>query len=602
MKYYIAVYQKLKEIFDSQSTGDNDVTLLCPSLRLYEKEDLSLLKPQSLLTESGKIPEAIIKKQQFSYELNSVPISNTYWDLNPNNSLFDIYREILNKVGVKDLIANLNNLDTSDNKTLFVNDKETKEYKAYQKYIALYEEQVNQLTDHFSSYDEDATAQQKENWQDQYLILRDKSELALAELKVKGFKNLIDKAIDKVNEVSKNEAFLNYLQTVKNGFDSLEKTDITTLSAIHDINFIPYDFMDNESGWSSLKMEKADLDLFYNDAKKNAANFPGEIFNIDYDESIITGIELDYSFVHLKRGWFNKEIFNSDYFEWTDDKKISDGETISNEFRLSAYPKIMILIKNLKIKLDTSISESEVNNPNQLIYFGPLLLKQQLFINKRTNEKFLKAVTNNQTIKSNQLNYLKRKADSPTLTIRDFRTETLIKPIVTSEGATIHRITPRIRGGVIAGSQHIVKPTILTPKPHFATINPNIIHAITINPHIFIPLNIPPQPTAAKIFLNVTDSASKTAVYKSAVTVKGTDNNRILELETNEEGAIQFDLGIGTYSIEIRIDDYELFENTFKVANVNPQTLNYSLKREQISYSSFFLLGMVCEKIGKTPK
>lgn len=593
MKYYIAVYQKLKDIFSAQSTGENDVILLCPSLRLYEKEDLDLLKPNSLLTESGKIPEAIIKKQQFSYELNSVPISDNFWDLNPNNSLFDIYREILNKVRVKDLLNNLLKSDTSENKILYLNGKETAEYKSYQKYIALYEEKVQDLSEHFNSFDQDETAEQKSLWQDQYMILKDKCDLALAELKVKGFKKKIDQAIDQINEVSENEEFLSYLQSVKNGFDALEKTDVTSLSAIHDINFIPYDFMENESGWSNLKMEKKDLDLYYNEAKKNASNFPSEIFSIDYDESIITGIELEYSFVHLKRGWFNKEIFSSPHFEWKDEKAISDGEKISNAFRLSAYPKIMILIKNLKINLDTKVSETEVNNPNQLIYFGPLLLKQQLFINKNTNKKFLKAVTNIRTIKSDQLNYLKRKIDSPTITANDFRTPQ-------AEVKSDHLIRPAIR---IPGKPTFPEPRIYSkptaPRPVIAMMQPMELKTITVNPNIFAQIHLPVQPKMAKVFLNATDLSAKTGIYKSGVTIKGIDNNRILELETNEEGAISFELGLGNYSVEIRIDDYEFFQTNFKIEKLNPITLNYRLKREQITYKSFFLLGMVCEKLPK---
>ncbi|MEI7489562.1 MAG: hypothetical protein WCJ72_19525, partial [Chryseobacterium sp.] len=110
MKYFVAVYQKLRNIYTSQSSMENDLPMICPSLRVYENEELELLKPQSLLNDDQKKSLSIIKKQNVAYELNSVPISSNFWDLNPNNSLFDIYRDILDNSNLKNIEENLDKI------------------------------------------------------------------------------------------------------------------------------------------------------------------------------------------------------------------------------------------------------------------------------------------------------------------------------------------------------------------------------------------------------------------------------------------------------------------------------------------------------------
>ena len=65
MKYYIAVYEKLREIYVSRGAMENDLPLICPSLRMYENEDLELLKPASLLNDDQKKTESILKNKTF---------------------------------------------------------------------------------------------------------------------------------------------------------------------------------------------------------------------------------------------------------------------------------------------------------------------------------------------------------------------------------------------------------------------------------------------------------------------------------------------------------------------------------------------------------
>lgn len=618
MKYFVAVYQKLRDIYMSQSSMENDLPMICPSLRIYENEELELLKPQSLLNDDQKKSLSIIKKQNVAYELNSVPISPNFWDLNPNNSLFDIYRDILDKNNLKNLEENLEKVVASQSTVLYDSkNAETKEFKAYKKYLTNHETAVNNITSHLELFDALDTDDEKKNWNDQLISFNNIKELAYSEWKVKGYKDLIEKELTRINKASDADLYLAMAQNAKNTFNAAEKTDVINNSSIHDINFIPYDFMENESGWNNMRLEKAELESLHAEAKNSNENLPSEILSIDYDESVIQAVEFDYSFVHLKRNWFNKNFMLSNLFEWKEPKNISDGQTISTNFKLPAFPKTMMLIKNLKIILDPSITNDTVNNPNQLIYFGPLILKQQLFVNKNNNQKFLKAVTNVRTIKSDQLNTMTRKtANLETLrsTTADFNPKPVEKT-VNQPVAEAVKVNPNIAfnkvnmGGLntVRNMRPVmpVSPVATPVQPQPAPVKPvTPIVATPIRiPGIFVPIRVPiqVQPTAALVQFKVFDKINNDPVYKCSLSIKGTNNSRFYEIETNEIGMITQMIPVGEYSIELRIDDYAILQQNFSVTNTNPLNLEYKLQREEVKFKSFFLIGMICERMPKIP-
>ncbi|SIQ90047.1 hypothetical protein SAMN05880574_1323 [Chryseobacterium sp. RU37D] len=592
MKYFVAVYQKLRNIYTSQSSMENDLPMICPSLRVYENEELELLKPPSLLNDDQKKALSIIKKQNVAYELNSVPISPNFWDLNPNNALFDIYRDILDKNSLKNLEESLDKVVASQSTILFdAKGADTKELKAYKKYQTAYETAVNNVATHLELFDGLDTDEEKTNWNDQLITLNNLKALAFSEWKVKGSKDLIEKELSRVNKNSDADLYLAMAQNAKNTFEAAEKTDVINNSSIHDINFIPYDFMENESGWNNMRLEKVELESLHNEAKSSNENLPSEILSIDYDESVIQAVEFDYSFVHLKRSWFNKNFMLSEMFEWNEPKKISDGQTISSDFKLSAFPKTMMLIKNLKIVLDPSITNDTVNNPNQLIYFGPLIMKQQLFVNKANNQKFLKAITNVRTIKSDQLNTLTRK--TATLDAKISVPEAAPQPVAQPVTET-PKVSPVFNNKINMGMMGAIR----TMRP----VTPVVGTPIRV-PGIFVPIKvpIPTQPTAASVQFKVFDKINNDPIYKCAISIKGTNNNRIFEIETNEIGMISQMIPVGEYSIELRVDDYAVLNQNFSVVNTNPVNLEYRLQREEVKFKSFFLIGMICERMPRIP-
>ncbi|GAA5098288.1 hypothetical protein GCM10023210_34290 [Chryseobacterium ginsengisoli] len=610
MKYFVAVYQKLRNIYISQSSMENDLPMICPSLRVYENEELELLKPPSLLNDDQKKALSIIKKQNVAYELNSVPISPNFWDLNPNNALFDIYRDILDKNSLKNLEESLDKVVASQSAILFDSKgADTKELKSYKKYQEVHETAVNNVGTHLELFDGLDTDEEKTNWNDQLINLNNLKALAFSEWKVKGSKDLIEKELSRVNKNSDADLYLAMAQNAKNTFEAAEKTDVINNSSIHDINFIPYDFMENESGWNNMRLEKTELETLHAEAKSSNENLPSEILSIDYDESVILAVEFDYSFVHLKRNWFNKNFMLSEMFEWKEPKKISDGQTISSDFKLSAFPKTMMLIKNLKIVLDPSITNDTVNNPNQLIYFGPLIMKQQLFVNKTNNQKFLKAVTNVRTIKSDQLNTLTRKTatlDAAKISTPEDAPKPVLQPV--TEAPKVNPIfNNKINMNVFGGVRNLrsVTPVAAPVQPQPTTVKPvtPIIATPIRTPGIFVPIRLPiqVQPTAANVQFKVFDKINNDPIYKCAISIKGTNNSRIFEIETNEIGIISQMIPVGEYSIELRVDDYAVLNQNFSVVNTNPVNLEYRLQREEVKFKSFFLIGMICERMPKIP-
>ncbi|WP_027377473.1 hypothetical protein [Kaistella palustris] len=378
--------------------------------------------------------------------------------------------------------------------------------------------------------------------------------------------------------------------------------------------------MENESGWNSLKLEKQELEDLYLTAKNANENLPAEILSIDYDEKGIDGIELEYTFVHLKRSWFNKNVMLSDYFEWKEAKPISDGETISDSYKLPAFPKTMMLIKNLKIILDSSVSDTDVNAPNSLIFFGPLVMKQQLFVNQNSKERFLKVVTDKRTLQSDQFSYLAKKTAPQTISIqrppvlrsRVFESTSgdPVKPGVTT--VTMDRMkmgTVLSSRPIILSALHPAEPVKpLSPKtevPPMRPPRPIVITETKLPQGIFIPILLPLPQSVANVTFRISDSKNSEPVYKCSISLIGTNSNnemnRIYNIESDRNGTVSQNLPVGEYKISLRADEYAVVDGTLSVPNTNPIIREYKLQRGEIKFKSFFLIGMVCEKMPRIP-
>ena len=393
MKYYIALFQKIKDYYKTQTNNELEIPLICPSLRVYEDSEMKLLLPQMLIEEKLK-GEALLKKQDISFQLNSIPSSDKYWDINPSNTLFDAFGKIIN-IEQKLTITDDEFEQAEAKKILYdLKDKPTKEKKAYDKYIDLFDKLILEWEEHITKYNDLTEDNEKQVWLEKLNTILLRKEKLIVDHKLLGYKDIVEKAMKVINKADGFDVFLSNLINSRNVMEYSKKTGLQSLESYHDINFVPYDFMSNDNGWTKLSIDKKELDQLYEIAKVQQNDFPKEIINIEYDEKNIIGLELDFSIVTMQRNWFSISSIISSFFKWEEAKSISDGETISNDFLLPAYPKKLILIKNLKINIDPTIKPEEVSNINQLIHFGPIIMKNQLFVNAQSNVKFVKAIKN----------------------------------------------------------------------------------------------------------------------------------------------------------------------------------------------------------------
>ena len=590
MKYYISLFQKIKEYYKTQSTNESEIPLICPSLRVYNNEEMNLLLPQMLIDETLK-GEAFLKKQDISFQLNSIPSSDKFWDVNPSNTLFDAYGKIIDVKQVEaEQIEETQNLDA--NKILYDDKgKPTKEKKAYDKYLPLFDKLITEWEEHVAKYNGLTTDDEKQVWLTKLNNILLRKEKLIVDHKLLGHKELIENAMSKINKLDGLDLFLANLMNSRNIMENSAKTGLQSLETFHDINFIPYDFMSNKSGWTKLSIDKKELDELYERAKVHKDNFPEEIISIDYEEKNIIGVELEFSIVTLQRSWFSLSSLVSSFFKWTEAKSISDGETISNDFLLPAFPKKMMLINNLKINIDPTVSADAVSNINQLIHFGPIIMKSQLFVNSNNNTNFIKAVRNKETLRSNNVKYYTDKAE-----INKVETITTPpKPVATTPHIAVSPIT-------------MTRPTIMRPKPvmearTLEVSRPIMTSTILVNPVLFQPaivatINVGNLTT---IVVNIKDSVTKQAIYKSEISIIGINNAFFKEIESNKEGSTELKLPIGNYKITIIKDGYRVFEEELKIENQNTISKEYSLKPESVNYDSFFLIGMICEKLPKIP-
>lgn len=588
MKYYVALFQKIKDYYKTQSSNPNEIALICPSLRVYEDSEMKLLLPQMLIEDELK-GEALLKKQDLSFQLNSLPSFDKYWDINPSNTLFDVYNQIINtnqEISIQD-----DDIETEQAKKVLYDakGKPTKEKKAYDKYFNLFEKLILEWQDHISKYIELQTDNEKEIWLEKLNFILLKKEKLIVDHKLLGFKKVIEDALAKINKTDGFDIFLSNLNNSRYTLEGSKKTGIQSLESYLDINFVPYDFMSNNNGWIKLSIEKKELDELYEIAKVHKGDFAEEIISIDYEEKNIIGIDLEFSIITMQRSWFSLSSILSGFFKWNEAKSISDGETISNEFLLSAYPKKLLLIKNLKINIGPDVSSNDVSNINQLIYFGPIVLKNQLFTNQNTSVKFLKATTNKDIIKSDQLHYLMKKGIETKIVTNETKTATISNLNIDEPSKPV--VAPATFSKPLTGNTVSLK-----------SINRPILTSVAVNPRLFNVLPVTPVVNKANVFFTITDKLSNEGVYKCAISIKGSDNNHVFDIETDSNGLINFEIPFGSYSIECRADGYKLYKSNFRVENTNNLTLSHILERDEVVFKSFFLIGMICEKLPKIPK
>jgi hypothetical protein len=141
------------------------------------------------------------------------------------------------------------------------------------------------------------------------------------------------------------------------------------------------------------------------------------------------------------------------------------------------------------------------------------------------------------------------------------------------------------------------------PKPT-PPLNQMFSSAIIVNPSLFhaaLVTNLDLSDLTS-IIINLKDSITKTPIYKSDISIIGINNTFFKEIESDKEGLTEIKLPIGNYKVTIVKDGYRVLEGEIKVENKNTISKEYNLLPDSVNYDSFFLIGMICEKLPKIPK
>jgi hypothetical protein len=154
---------------------------------------MKLLLPQMLIDETLK-GEAFLKKQDISFQLNSIPSSDKFWDVNPSNTLFDAYGKIIEVKQVDaEQIEETQNLEA--NKILYDDKgKPTKEKKAYDKYLPLFDKLITEWEEHVAKYSILTNDDEKQVWLAKLNNILLKKEKLIVDHKLLGYKELIENA------------------------------------------------------------------------------------------------------------------------------------------------------------------------------------------------------------------------------------------------------------------------------------------------------------------------------------------------------------------------------------------------------------------------
>jgi hypothetical protein len=581
MKYYLALFQKIKSLYRERTGNPEELLLICPSSRLYEEDDLKLLLPDFMI-EGQRKGEALLKKQDISFQLNSIPSSDRFWDVNTDKALFDVYNQLLQ--AAQPVVKKASPADTAAQAVLYDGkNKPTKEKKGYDKYRKDLDTIIGEWELHLAKYPLQGSDEEKAAWSERLDGIHACKIKAVADLELLGYRTLVEDALAAVNRMTEYDRFIDRLADARALMKSMEKTGVQNLAGYHDINFIPYDFMDSPSGWTSMELGKSELETLYNEARQEK-ELPEDYFSIEYDEKYISGIELEFAVVGLVRSWLDLEPLKSEHYSHDGARPVSDGVNINGNFILPAYPRKLVFIRNLKINIDATVKPELVENIGQLVRFGPMLMKSQLFVNASSNQRFLKAVDNGSTLKSDNLNYLSRKVEAFVET----------KPADPQPAAFLMASAPAARRLASRSAASVLMETRVAPLS---------LRGRLVNPELFQSITIPDLPVnLTSVVLAAGDSISKAPLYKCSISVLGTNNSLFREVETDKDGRISFSLPVGTFRVELRKDGYARMAVDLNIENSTPVNRAYALVRESVSYSSYFLLGVVCERLPKIPR
>lgn len=566
MKFYIACIQKLKELVDGTSSNTKSTFAACSSLRVFEAADFEFLSGQLLNAEQ------FLNSEDISAQLNSLGTDQTFWDVDAQANLYEYYKTHLEQLKLKG--ENAVKLSEALDKALLYNNngEPSEKLLAYNDYLEQYETLIDGLNELYNNADADVAEDEKKSVYLKADIFRKKIALLLAQWRLNGFKDNIENALKSINKLSEYDQILELKNKVLSDIKNIEATGIQSASTYIKLQMVPYNFYKQENAWTGLEVTQNELNAILIRAQKQLKGFNNQILGLDYDETFINKITLNYCIITIKRPWLYKDLLQSEYI---------DSNTKKATYK---YAKKIVLIKDLRVILKEDLSEAEkeqIQN-NNIIKFGPIFMKNQFFINNLSKEAFIKPVTDKKIYTGKFALKLDKKLQKAT---------PLAMPVKPNYSAAhIATVVKAAPGKPLKNPIKARKPIAgAKAKPLVMTAKTNLIFKIPD-----FKINLQKQ---SNIHINITDKLSKDGIYKAELSFKSLNTNFFKNIETNENGLATLTLPKGNYDISIRKNGYKELKFTQIVQENKNITISKILEPQEVVFDSYFLMGIIADEV-----
>lgn len=566
MKFYIACIQKLKELVDGTSSNTKSTFAACSSLRVFEAADFEFLSGQQLNAEQ------FLNSEDISAQLNSLGTDQTFWDVDAQANLYEYYKTHLEQLKLKG--ENAVKLSEALDKALLYNNngEPSEKLLAYNDYLEQYETLIDGLNELYNNADADVAEDEKKSVYLKAYIFRKKIALLLAQWRLNGFKDNIENALKSINKLSEYDQILELKNKVLSDIKNIEATGIQSASTYIKLQMVPYNFYKQENAWTGLEVTQNELNAILIRAQKQLKGFNNQILGLDYDETFINKITLNYCIITIKRPWLYKDLLQSEYI---------DSNTKKATYK---YAKKIVLIKDLRVILKEDLSEAEkeqIQN-NNIIKFGPIFMKNQFFINNLSKEAFIKPVTDKKIYTGKFALKLDKKLQKAT---------PLAMPVKPNYSAAhIATVVKAAPGKPLKNPIKARKPIAgAKAKPLVMTAKTNLIFKIPD-----FKINLQKQ---SNIHINITDKLSKDGIYKAELSFKSLNTNFFKNIETNENGLAALTLPKGNYDISIRKNGYKELKFTQIVQENKNITISKILEPQEVVFDSYFLMGIIADEV-----
>ena len=578
MNSSLALLQKIKTIAAAGTSISTDYVINFPLFAFpLNEDDFVFLK--DIDNSSGEDTKKYYSSEyNFAQIANSIPSNPITWTLDPENLLYDKYKNVLIDASLIDpgelSAEEQSSIDNASSLLYTKGGKKTTTYSEYDKY-----------------YDKDDSIHQK-IWDikiklnnlgntdsDEYKHLSDEMDSLQKELDENslkwisiGHKLEVEKAKNTINSLKLKNDFVTKWRDERNSMTNqvinipeLENSDFFETSCSPNDFFIP-----DSGSWQRIEIKKEEISKLISQYQKEIPdNITEQFGDIDVD---LESIEFKFCMLSIIRNWFDPDLLNSNLWKFRNDSDVLSLGGNEYKGRIPCYPVYIFIIKDVSFKLSEDKTndnlQTQIESGKPLI-FGNLLLKVPANMNTR-----LKSITP-QTLSNTQLK-----------NIASVRIKSKTQPNVFTKFTAYNVIN---RKGIKAIAPEIQKKGLIAHK----VSNLRLSMAGRFNMKF-------KSPTDTNFILSgkITDTSNK-IVSSVEITVQRISDGSLQTVLSDDQGNYKIqNLIKGDYHIKYWKENYKSMEIDVNLnSNLNK---NISLENEPTK-EEYFLVAIISKKMPKLP-